>query len=47
MFAGAFGVAYGHHAVWQFFNERVEALNFAERGWINALDRPGLIRSDT
>jgi hypothetical protein len=41
VFAGAFGVTYGHHAVWQFVNERNEVINFADRGWRNALDRPG------
>ncbi|QHT71860.1 DUF4038 domain-containing protein [Rhodocytophaga rosea] len=45
VFAGAFGVSYGHHAIWQFFNERVEALNFPDRGWVNALDRPGAFQA--
>lgn len=41
VFAGGFGVTYGHHAIWQFFNERVEAINHVDRGWVNAMDRPG------
>lgn len=41
VFAGACGVTYGHHAVWQFMNAREEAINYPDRGWINALDRPG------
>jgi hypothetical protein len=41
VFAGACGVTYGHHAVWQFMNAKVEAINYPDRGWVNALDRPG------
>ncbi|WP_298711508.1 DUF4038 domain-containing protein [Chitinophaga sp.] len=41
VFAGACGVTYGHHAVWQFMSERVAAINYPDRGWRNALDRPG------
>lgn len=41
VFAGAFGVTYGHHAVWQFYNPSVEKLNYADRYWTEALDRPG------
>ncbi|MEO5979260.1 MAG: glycoside hydrolase family 140 protein [Chryseolinea sp.] len=41
VFAGAFGVTYGHHAVWQFMSEREEVLNYADRGWRNAMERPG------
>jgi len=41
VFAGAPGVTYGHHAVWQFLNERTEVINHADRGWVNAIDRPG------
>jgi len=41
VFAGACGVTYGHHAIWQFMNAREEVINFADRGWINAMDRPG------
>ncbi len=41
VFAGACGVTYGHHAVWQFMGAREEAINYPDRGWINAIDRPG------
>ena len=41
VFAGGAGVVYGHHAVWQFFDERYEAINYADRTWRKAMDRPG------
>ncbi|TKK69382.1 DUF4038 domain-containing protein [Ilyomonas limi] len=41
VFAGACGVTYGHHAIWQFMNAREETINYPDRGWINAMDRPG------
>ena len=41
VFAGACGVTYGHHALWQFMSDRQEAVNYPDRGWINAMDRPG------
>lgn len=41
VFAGACGVTYGHHAVWQFMNTKEEAINYPDRGWINAMNRPG------
>ncbi len=41
VFAGACGVTYGHHAVWQFMSAREETVNYPDRGWINAMDRPG------
>lgn len=41
VFAGACGVTYGHHAVWQFMSAREEVINYPDRGWINAIDRPG------
>ena len=44
VFAGAFGVTYGHHAVWQFVSERDEVSNYADRGWRNAIGRPGSIQ---
>jgi hypothetical protein len=45
VFAGSIGVTYGHHAVWQFLSERDEVINYADRGWINALDRPGAFQA--
>lgn len=41
VFAGACGVTYGHHAVWQFWSEREEKINYADRYWTDALNRPG------
>lgn len=41
VFAGAAGVTYGHHAVWQFWSEREERINHADRVWTEAIDRPG------
>ena len=41
VFAGACGVTYGHHAVWQFAGPRKEAINHADRDWTDALNRPG------
>lgn len=41
VFAGACGVTYGHRAVWQFMNAREEAINYPDRGWMNAMDCPG------
>ncbi|HET9747084.1 MAG TPA: glycoside hydrolase family 140 protein [Chitinophagaceae bacterium] len=41
VFAGACGVTYGHHAVWQFWSSREEKINHADRYWTEAIDRPG------
>lgn len=41
VFAGAAGVTYGHHAVWQFYNPREEKVNHVDRFWTEAIDRPG------
>jgi len=41
VFAGACGVTYGHHAVWQFWSPREEKINYADRYWTEAIDRPG------
>jgi hypothetical protein len=41
VFAGAAGVTYGHHSIWQFWNEREDKINYADRYWYDALDRPG------
>lgn len=45
VFAGACGVTYGHHAVWQFMSAREEAINYPDRGYLNALDRPGAFQA--
>lgn len=41
VFAGACGITYGHHAIWQFMSAREATINYPDRGWINAMDRPG------
>ena len=41
VFAGACGVTYGHHALWQFYEPSRELINHADRTWREALDRPG------
>jgi len=42
VFAGACGVTYGHHSIWQFYDPRQRpAVNHADRSWRAALDRPG------
>jgi hypothetical protein len=40
VFAGAAGVTYGHHSIWQFANSRNGVINQADRDWVDALDRP-------
>lgn len=39
--AGACGVTYGHHAVWQNASDRNGVINHADRDWVDALQRPG------
>ena len=41
VFAGACGVTYGHHAIWQFASARNGVINHADRDWIDAMYRPG------
>lgn len=41
VFAGGCGVTYGHHSIWQFWNPNEEKINFADRYWTEAIDRPG------
>jgi hypothetical protein len=45
VFAGACGVTYGHHAIWQFMGDKQEAINYPDRGWKNAMDRPGAFQA--
>ncbi len=45
VFAGACGVTYGHHAIWQFWSPREEKINHADRYWTEALDRPGAFQA--
>jgi len=41
VFAGGCGVTYGHHSIWQFAGTRYRGINYTERDWMEALDRPG------
>ncbi|MBK8023071.1 MAG: glycoside hydrolase family 140 protein [Chloroflexi bacterium] len=41
VFAGACGHTYGHHSIWQMFTPGRESVNFPDRSWLEALDRPG------
>lgn len=42
VFAGACGVTYGHHSIWQFYDPRQRpGVNHPDRSWQAALDRPG------
>lgn len=41
VFAGACGVTYGNHAVWQFLSAREDTINHADRYWTQAINRPG------
>jgi hypothetical protein len=45
VFAGACGVTYGHHAIWQFWSAREEKINHADRYWTEAMDRPGAVHA--
>lgn len=45
VFAGACGVTYGHHSIWQCWNPREEKINHAEMYWTEALDRPGAFQA--
>ncbi len=40
VFAGACGVTYGHHSVWQMYDEGRQPLNHPAFQWREALDRP-------
>lgn len=40
VFSGGFGVTYGHHSIWQFYNPGAEKVNYPDRYWYEALDRP-------
>lgn len=41
VFAGAAGVTYGHHSIWQFAGPRNPGINHPMIDWRNALQRPG------
>ncbi|MDZ4768457.1 MAG: glycoside hydrolase family 140 protein, partial [Chloroflexota bacterium] len=40
-FAGACGHVYGHHSVWQFYDETRAPVNFPDPAWRQAIVRPG------
>jgi len=44
LFAGAFGHTYGCHAMWQFYQEDWEPVNYPQRSWKASLDLPGAIQ---
>lgn len=41
VFAGACGVTYGHHSIWQFWTPERKPVNHPDRPWQEALLRPG------
>jgi hypothetical protein len=41
VFAGGFGVTYGNHSIWQFYQPGISGSNNVERYWNEALNRPG------
>ncbi len=41
IFAGGFGHTYGHHSVWQWHETGDWGVNYPDRTWLEALDRPG------
>lgn len=41
VFAGAPGVTYGHHSIWQFASKKHEIINHAKMTWQKALHRSG------
>lgn len=45
VFSGGCGVTYGHHSVWQFYDSTVQKINYADRYWYEALDRPAAFQA--
>ena len=41
LFSGAFGHTYGHHSVWQFFDEGRKPVNNPLMPWTEAIEQPG------
>lgn len=41
VFAGACGVIYGHHSIWNFAGDHHRWINYAKMDWREALERPG------
>jgi len=42
LFSGAHGHTYGNHCIWQFYSEKVKAVNYPPMFWTEALDLPGV-----
>jgi hypothetical protein len=40
VFAGGCGVTYGHHSIWQMYEEGRAPVTHPDRSWLEALDRP-------
>lgn len=45
VFAGGFGVTYGHHAIWQFYGPSFLPVNYPDRNWQEAMDRPAAFQA--
>lgn len=41
LFSGAHGHTYGNHCIWQFYSEKVKAVNYPPMLWQEAMDLPG------
>ncbi|MCC6286973.1 MAG: glycoside hydrolase family 140 protein, partial [Chitinophagaceae bacterium] len=40
VFSGGFGVTYGHHSIWQFYQPGVDKISYVDKYWYDMLDRP-------
>ncbi|MEP6950386.1 MAG: glycoside hydrolase family 140 protein [Ginsengibacter sp.] len=45
VFSGACGVTYGHNSIFQFYGHGDKKVNFADRYWEEALNRPGAFQA--
>ena len=41
LFSGAHGHTYGNHCIWQFYSDKVKAVNYPPLPWYEAMDLPG------
>jgi hypothetical protein len=44
LFSGAFGHTYGHHSVWQFWEQGRDPINNPLLPWFEAIDQPGALQ---
>jgi hypothetical protein len=44
VFAGAAGVGYGHHSIWQFYTPERRSIGFADVPWQEAVNAPGALQ---